>query len=388
MATQIFTNAHVITPNQNFLGSVVVENDLIVEVIKNKKFSEGIDLDGQFLIPGIIDIHSDYLEKEIHPRPSAEFPVPFAMHYLDARAVSCGITSLFSAISFAENKDKSRNFNQAIQLAKAIDEASSDLLIKHYIHARLDPNTDAVLNSLDAMLELKNLKIVVFNENIPGARQFPLSRAIEMRSKHLGISLAEAEKIVLEIVQENSAINHRGAIQKVFADTIALGSHDDTTIFHVEEAKHFGASLSEMPTTIEAARKAKELGMFVCMGAPNYYRGGSHCGNLSCVDAINENLVDIFCSDYHFPTLIGSLVKMLNEGVNPSYAVNLMTKNPADYLRMHNLGSIEEGKTADLVSFGIKNNYGAISNVMVNGNLVQRSRYSEKEIAEPVGIIY
>jgi alpha-D-ribose 1-methylphosphonate 5-triphosphate diphosphatase len=388
MATQIFTNAHVITPNQNFLGSVVVENDLIVEVIKNKKFSEGIDLDGQFLIPGIIDIHSDYLEKEIHPRPSAEFPVPFAMHYLDARAVSCGITSLFSAISFAENKDKSRNFNQAIQLAKAIDEASSDLLIKHYIHARLDPNTDAVLDSLDAMLELKNLKIVVFNENIPGARQFPLSRAIEMRSKHLGISLAEAEKIVLEIVQENSAINHRGAIQKVFADTIALGSHDDTTIFHVEEAKHFGASLSEMPTTIEAARKAKELGMFVCMGAPNYYRGGSHCGNLSCVDAINENLVDIFCSDYHFPTLIGSLVKMLNEGVNPSYAVNLMTKNPADYLQMHNLGSIEEGKTADLVSFGIKNNYGAISNVIVNGNLVQRSRYSEKEIAEPVGIIY
>jgi alpha-D-ribose 1-methylphosphonate 5-triphosphate diphosphatase len=388
MATQIFTNAHVITPNQNFLGSVVVENDLIVEVIKNKKFSEGIDLDGQFLIPGIIDIHSDYLEKEIHPRPSAEFPVPFAMHYLDARAVSCGITSLFSAISFAENKDKSRNFNQAIQLAKAIDEASSDLLIKHYIHARLDPNTDAVLDSLDAMLELKNLKIVVFNENIPGARQFPLSRAIEMRAKHLGVSLEEAEKIVLEIVQENSAINHRGAIQKVFADTIALGSHDDTTIFHVEEAKHFGASLSEMPTTIEAARKAKELGMFVCMGAPNYYRGGSHCGNLSCVDAINENLVDIFCSDYHFPTLIGSLVKMLNEGVNPSYAVNLMTKNPADYLQMPNLGSIEEGKTADLVSFGIKNNYGAISNVMVNGNLVQRSRYSEKEIAEPVGIIY
>ena len=388
MATQIFTNAHVITPNQNFLGSVVVENDLIVEVIKNKKFSEGIDLDGQFLIPGIIDIHSDYLEKEIHPRPSAEFPVPFAMHYLDARAVSCGITSLFSAISFAENKDKSRNFNQAIQLAKAIDEASSDLLIKHYIHARLDPNTDAVLDSLEAMLELKNLKIVVYNENIPGARQFPLSRAIEMRAKHLGVSLEEAEKIVLEIVKENSAINHRGAIQKVFANSIALGSHDDTTIFHVEEAKHFGATLSEMPTTIEAARKAKELGMFVCMGAPNYYRGGSHCGNLSCVDAINENLVDIFCSDYHFPTLIGSLVKMLNEGVNPSYAVNLMTKNPADYLQMHNLGSIEDGKTADLVSFGIKNNYGAISNVMVNGNLVQRSRYSEKEIAEPVGIIY
>lgn len=381
MATvQILSNAKIITPTEHFNGSVVIENNIIIDVVKGKHFSEGIDLENQWLIPGIVDIHSDYLEKELHPRPSADFPIPFAMHYLDARAVSCGITTLFSAISFSENKEKSRNFDQAIELSKAIDEASTDLLINHYIHARLDPNTDGVLDYLDRMADLKNLKIIVFNENIPGARQFPLSRNIEMRVKSMGISWDEAEKLVLETVAEKSKINHRGAIQKVFEGRVALGSHDDTTIEHVVEAKHFGATLSEMPTTIEAARKAKELGMFVCMGAPNYYRGGSHCDNLACKDAITENLVDILCSDYHFPTLIGALVKLLQEGVNPSFAVNLLTKNPAEYLQLNDRGSIVVGKKADLVSFGIKNNYGAVSNVMVDGALVRRSKYSQKPL--------
>lgn len=310
MERYILSNAQIITPTEHFNGSVIVEGDTIVEVNKNKNYTEGIDLENQYLIPGIIDIHSDYLEKELHPRPSASFPVPFAMHYLDARAVSCGITTLFSAISFSENEEKSRTFDQAIELSEAIDQVNDDLLINHLIHARLDPNTDGVLNYLDRMKALKNLQIIVYNENIPGARQFPLSRNIEMRAKSMGISLDEAEKLVLKTVAEKSAINHRGAIQDVFEGHIAIGSHDDTRLDHVIEAKAFGATLSEMPTTIEAARKAKELGMFVCMGAPNYYRGGSHCGNLSCIETIKEDLVDIFCSDYHFPTLIGSLVKI------------------------------------------------------------------------------
>ena len=84
MATQIFTNAHVITPNQNFLGSVVVENDLIVEVIKNKKFSEGIDLDGQFLIPGIIDIRNCGVSAAFDLEPIAGKPGLRGMQILES----------------------------------------------------------------------------------------------------------------------------------------------------------------------------------------------------------------------------------------------------------------------------------------------------------------
>lgn len=376
MNSHILTNARIITPVENFEGSVIIENGIITEIVKQNNYREGNDVRGQWLIPGIIDIHSDYLEKELHPRPSATFPIPFAMHFMDARAAACGITTLFSAISFSQDNLKSRTFSEAIELSKAIDATTNNLLIRHYIHARLDPNTHDVLNYLEEIKNLRNLKLVVYNENIPGQRQFSLETVVEMRSKSLNISKEKAYNLLLEFIEEKTKINHRPEIQEAFEKTLVIGSHDDTTAEHAIEAKVFGATLSEMPTTIEAARKAKELGMYVCMGAPNYYMGGSHCGNLSSIDAMNENLIDIFCSDYHFPTMLGSLVKMLNSGINPSYAVNLMTKKPADYLKMSHIGSIEVGKKADLISFDIQNDYGVVTNVLVDGYMKYNACYA------------
>jgi alpha-D-ribose 1-methylphosphonate 5-triphosphate diphosphatase len=102
MATYILSNARIVTPHENFIGSVIINNGLITAVEKGAYYSEGIDVGGKWLIPGCIDIHTDYLEKELYPRPSAAFPLPFALHYLDARAISCGITTVFSAISFSD----------------------------------------------------------------------------------------------------------------------------------------------------------------------------------------------------------------------------------------------------------------------------------------------
>jgi alpha-D-ribose 1-methylphosphonate 5-triphosphate diphosphatase len=277
MNSHILTNATIVTPDDHFEGSVIIENGVITDVVNQKNYREGFDLKGQWLVPGIIDIHSDYLEKEIHPRPSATFPISFAMHFMDSRAAACGITTLFSAISFSSDTIKARSFDEAIELTKAIGSTTDNLLIRHFIHARLDPNTDEILNYIEDMKNLRNIKLIVYNDNIPGQRQFPMEKIIDMRSKYLGISKEEAYKILLKNIEERSKINHRPDIQKAFQNTINLGSHDDTKIEHVLEAKMFGATLSEMPTTIEAARKAKELGMYVCMGAPNYYMGGSHC---------------------------------------------------------------------------------------------------------------
>lgn len=373
----ILKNARIVTPDEDFIGSVILEDSEIVGIDSGLSHApEGIDLSGQWLIPGIIDIHSDYFEKELNPRKGANFPIPFAMHYMDARAVNCGITQLYSAISFSEHENKSRTYERAVELSKAIAETSDNLLISHHIHARLDPNHDGVLGVLDSLNELENLKLVVYNDSIPGQRQYPLSRHVEMMAASLNIPQADALLMMQELVAERSKINHREAIASALHKGIVIGSHDDTTEAHVDEAFQFRARLSEMPTTIEAARRAKSLGMWVCMGAPNYYRGGSHCGNLSCLDAMEENLVDILCSDYHFPALIGALVKMIQNGLNPSYAVSLMTQKPAALLNMPQVGAIEVGKQADLVSFQIQHNYAAVHNVFKSGRCISQSNYS------------
>src|SRR5471030_995809 len=106
MNSHLLTNARIVTPTENFTGSVKIENGLIVSVSKDKFYADGIDLKGQWLIPGCIDIHTDYLEKELYPRASAAFPLPFALHFMDARAAACGITTIFSAVSFSENEEK------------------------------------------------------------------------------------------------------------------------------------------------------------------------------------------------------------------------------------------------------------------------------------------
>lgn len=381
----LLSHALIVTPTEHFEGSLKIENGIITDIIKGKHYEDAVSMRGAWLVPGCIDIHSDYFEKEIRPRPSAEFPIPFALHFMDARAAACGITTLLSAISFSDDPRKSRTIPEAIELTRHLERMEDSLLVKHAIHARIDPNTPGILPYLNEMAELKGLAMVIFNENIPGQRQFTLEHHAERYARNQGISIDEAFVQLGEIITKLKAINHRGDIQRALEGKVILGSHDDTTIEHVDEAFHFGSTLSEMPTTREAAQRAKELGMYVCMGAPNYYRGGSHCGNLACHEAMNEGWVDMLCSDYHFPTLLGSVVKMMKDGYSPSYAINMVSLNPARIMKTDaEVGSIEEGKKADLVSFFTQENYPAVSNVWVEGRKVYEANYQFNNVLQSI----
>lgn len=371
----ILTNARVVTPEWDDLGSVVVEDGRIVEVVRGRIFSEGLDLCGQWLTPGCIDIHSDYLERELHPRPSANFSLPLAFHFMDQRAITCGLTMVFSAISFTEDQHFNRKFGDAVEQAKHIDDVRNDTMGRHYLHARLDPNTNATLEYLDALHDIDSLTMVVYNDSIPGQRQFNMEQTIKMRVDYLNVSEEEAIRLIEEKIVERSAINNRGPIMEAFQGKAILGSHDDTLVEHIDEAKEFGCTLSEMPTTIEAARRAKEEDLLVCMGAPNYVRGGSHCGNLACSDAMDEDLVDIICSDYHFPSILGSVIKMVDNGISPSRAFDFVALNPARLIEMdQDLGSIKEGKVADLVAFHPVVDHARVSHVWVDGEPVYQAQ--------------
>lgn len=368
MNTHLLTNARVVTPTGHFTGAVSIDNGIITGIYKDQHYAEGKDLQGQWLIPGCIDIHTDYLEKELQPRSSASFSPSFAQHFLDVRAASCGLTTVFSAIAFSNNESKHRTIEQAVGLARQIDKTRDSMLVRHYLHARIDPNTDMVLPYLEEMAGLESLFLVVFNDTVPGTRQYTIEQQIELRMKERGYTREEALERLQQQVRETGRINHREKIRAVFGGKCIIGSHDDTTEEHILEALAYGATLAEMPTTLAAARKAKDSGMWVCMGAPNYFRGGSHCGNLSCQEAMGEGLVDILCSDYHFPTMLGTVVRMIEEGIAPHEAVNLVSLNPARLLGLDgHTGSIAVGKRADLVCFSGERSFAAVSNVWVDG---------------------
>jgi alpha-D-ribose 1-methylphosphonate 5-triphosphate diphosphatase len=373
MPTTLLTNARIVQPDRVFDGSLVIEDDLIAEILDdpNPMLRDGVDCGGQWLIPGVIDTHTDYIEKEIAPRPSSEFPIELAFHFMDIRAISSGLTTVLGAIRVSEDRLKNGTLwrRDGLAMAAEYERLAPDSLARHYLHVRWDPNFEPADEAIQRLSSFSRVGNIVYNENIPGQRQFrDLEEIARKQAERQGITREEAIAHLNERIERNSKLNNRTAGKAAFEGKITIGSHDDTTVEHVIEAHAAGATLSEMPTTLEAARKARELGMWVTMGAPNYYRGGSHCGNLSCHEALAEGLVDILCSDYHFPSLLGCLVKLIQAGDPVSHAVNLMTLNPARSLGWGDrLGSIEEGKIADLVLFRPQTSYGFVTRVWIDG---------------------
>ncbi|MDX1933902.1 MAG: alpha-D-ribose 1-methylphosphonate 5-triphosphate diphosphatase [Capsulimonadales bacterium] len=374
----ILTDARVVLPDRAEEASVLVEDGRIADIVPGRRFPEGVSLAGQYLVPGLIDLHTDYLEREARPRSSADFPLAMAFHFMDTRAIGAGITTVLGAARITERKETSERIigwdGDGLALAHAYQELRRKALARHFVHLRWDPNFLPVDTILSRLRELDSLGNLVFNDSTPGERQFRnLDELIRNYAFQRKVSPEEARAHFDARIERGRTINNRGAVQAALGDRLPLGSHDDATIEHVDEAYRFGATLAEMPVTIEAARRAKELGMDVCMGAPNYYRGGSHCGNLAAPDAVAEGLVDIFCSDFHFPAMLGAAMRMLKAGMAAPDVFRYFTRNPARHLRLdHELGSIEIGKKADLTAFVPHDDFGLVTHVWIDGELRYR----------------
>src|SRR5215471_16634714 len=170
MHRQILKNATIVLPATTMRGSVVIEDDRIVEVSATDRYHEGLDLGGQFLIPGVIDIHTDYMEKELNPRPSANFPLGMAFHFMDVRAIACGLTTVLGAARISNEEETQARISlwrgDGLALAKAYRELSRTALARHLIHLRWNPNFEPVDHILTELAGLDSIGNLVFNDAV------------------------------------------------------------------------------------------------------------------------------------------------------------------------------------------------------------------------------
>lgn len=382
----ILSNAHIVTSTDDFYGSLVIEKGIITNIIKDRFYKHSIDLQGAWLIPGIIDIHSDYLEKEFFPRPNTGFPNELAMRHLDYRAATSGITTLFNGVSFRENESQSRDVAKAIKTCQKMEEFKKHkyFMINHYIHARLDTTCEELLNHIDEILSFESLKLAVYNDHTPGQRQF---RNLDFYADWV----TSGGKLSRDEVLQSVSVIQKEASEKDYVQgdlyhrlknmPIRLGSHDDTTEEHIDLAIEHGASISEFPTTMEAARYAKKKNLMVVMGAPNLILGYSQSGNISCQQAIEENLVDILCSDYHLPAMLSASWKLVKNGWSPHQAINLISLNPAKAIGLNKqIGSIKIGKKADLTVFSLLFNEPVVEKIIIHGEIKLMTNFSQRHL--------
>jgi len=341
-------------------GAVKIENGCIAEIVEGDGGTRGLSAVGLTLIPGVIDLHGDMLERDIEPRPNALFPVDMSLYELDKRLAGTGITTAYAAVGFAWHQNDVRSQKKATEIIHVINDRRDQLLIDFRIHARFEIANEETAPILEALLAENLIDMVSLMSHTPGQGQYAnMDRYIDFMVKWLNIPRelleGKAREKMLERMQEVAEIPQNWAVAAEVCRLareyhIPIASHDDDTIEKVSQMHALGVTISEFPVTIEAAQYAREQGMHTIMGAPNGYRGESNTGNLSALDAIKAGVVDILASDYHPAAMLQAAFKFANNGIMPLHeSIKLVAENPAAAVELHDRGRIAVGLNADLV---------------------------------------
>ena len=353
----VFTNARLVLPNEIVLGHVVVRDGRIAGVGSGLTGVAGAhDLEGDFLLPGLVEIHTDNLERHVMPRPKVTFPMQAAVQAHDGEIASAGITTVLDAIGVGDPYDdgfRARDQGELLRVLDRLDEAGA-LRVDHHIHVRAELPAPNALELFEPFHVHRRLRLISLMDHTPGQRQW--SEIEHARVYYTGKKGWSNEKFAEEVRiaptrQARYAEPHRRWFGD-FARTsgIVLATHDDTTVAHVDEAVALGARMSEFPTTMEAARHARAHGLATIAGAPNVVRGGSHSGNVSALELAREGVLDALSSDYvPASLLLAAWILQRDAGFSTSEAVNVVSRAPARACGFDDRGEIANGLRADLV---------------------------------------
>jgi alpha-D-ribose 1-methylphosphonate 5-triphosphate diphosphatase len=355
-AELVFSNARIVLEDDIVSGSVLIRDGKIIEISEGASRT-GEDFEGDYLIPGLVELHTDHLEQHYSPRPGVRWNTTSAIQAHDAQVASSGITTVFDCLRMGADEDGGFEHGEMRAMADAIEQATREdrLRSEHLIHLRCEVSADNVMEHFADFEADPYVRLVSLMDHAPGQRQFQTmdQYTLYYQTKR-GLS-DEAFALFVARRQADSARNstrHRNEIAKVCAErAITVASHDDATLEHVDEAIENGVRLAEFPTSFDAAKASHQAGMSVLMGAPNIVRGKSHSGNIAARDLAERGVLDVLSSDYvplsllHAPFVLADEV----EGVTLPKAIAMVTATPARTVSLDDRGRIAPGLRADLV---------------------------------------
>ena len=352
-----FTNARLVLADEVVLGSLTCQRGVIQAIDLGDKGAGGaIDLQGDYLMPGMVEVHTDNFERHLMPRPKVRWDDAPALLAHDAEIAASGITTVLDALGVGESDPDSVRGSEWDTVLDCLSEFSSRGVLRadHLLHVRCELPAPNTLELFAPFIGNPMVRMVSLMDHTPGQRQWEnIEHAWIYFTGKKGWSQAKFEERVAQSREHQAryAQPHRAYFTAYCKQHgITLASHDDTTVAHVEEAFAEGATVSEFPTTVAAAQAARARNMATIMGGPNVVRGGSHSGNVSAIELTRLGLVDILSSDYVPGSLLSAAVRLTETaGLNLPHAVALVTRNPAQSIGLNDRGAIAQGLRADLV---------------------------------------
>ena len=353
----LLTNARLVLADEVVHGSLLCQNGTIASVDLGPSALHGaIDLEGDYLLPGMVEVHTDNFERHLMPRPKVRWDDAPALLAHDAEIAAAGITTVLDALGVGESDPDSVRGSEWNSVLQCLAEFSGRgvLRAEHLLHVRCELPAPNTLDLFTPFIGNPMVRMISLMDHTPGQRQWEnIEHAWIYFTGKKGWSQAKFEERVAlsKEHQARYAQPHRSYFTAYCKQHgIALASHDDTTVAHVEQAFSEGATVCEFPTTVAAAQAARERAMATIMGGPNVVRGGSHSGNVSAIELARLGLVDIVSSDYVPGSLLSATIRLTETaGLSLAQAVALVSRNPAHSIGLHDRGSISIGLRADLV---------------------------------------
>ncbi|AXO16361.1 alpha-D-ribose 1-methylphosphonate 5-triphosphate diphosphatase [Thalassospira indica] len=358
MIEQIFTNAKLVLANEVIDGAVQVKDGKISDISDRPSNLPGAeDMGGDYLMPGLVELHTDNLDKHLTPRPKTRWPATAAVVAHDNQVASAGITTVFDAVSIGDVNEGSERIVRLIESVNALEHALENALLRadHKLHLRCETSFPGMVEALGQLIDLPLVSMLSVMDHTPGQRQFvSLDAYYTYYQGKYGLNDEEMRKFIAtrrrdaELYSEK---HRRHVVEQAHAKGLALASHDDATAEHVAEAVADKMTVAEFPTTLEAAKASHEGGLGVMMGGPNLVRGGSHSGNVAAGELAKQGYLDIISSDYVPHSLLHGAMKLFDEfeGYDLPRAIRTVSLNPATQVGLDDRGEIAVGKRGDLI---------------------------------------
>ncbi|MBB4232526.1 alpha-D-ribose 1-methylphosphonate 5-triphosphate diphosphatase [Rhizobium mongolense] len=386
MATEsVITGTKIILPGEIIAeGSVHITDGLISDIsFGRSNVPNAINLDSGYLAPGLIDLHTDNLEKHALPRPGVRWDALSATVAHDAVIAAAGITTVFDSLcigSTTRAMGRSDDDRSAIvpTLIDSIGVAKSRGLLRsdHFLHLRCEVTDADVIHQFEPLADNPLLRLISVMDHAPGYRQSAdLDRFREMQIARYGWTAADADRHIEEWMDASKTVgpkNQDRIVSLARSRNLPVASHDDETAEHVHDAHRTGVKISEFPTTPVAAATARGVGIQIVMGAPNVVRGSSHSGNVSARDLAIADHLDILASDYVPASLLHAAFQLSKDPVGmPLWkAVATVSSTPANICGLSDRGAIKAGLRADLCHFVEIDDKPVVTRTWSNGRAV------------------
>ncbi|MGH7210118.1 MAG: alpha-D-ribose 1-methylphosphonate 5-triphosphate diphosphatase, partial [Acetobacteraceae bacterium] len=220
-AETVLTNALLVLPQEMMPGTLKLHDGRITAVDAGRSaLPSAIDLEGDLLIPGAVDLHSDNLERQVHPRSTARWPSREAMIAHDAQCAAAGVTTVLDALCVGDlgyQKDRNRTFLEGVADLDALEGAGL-LRVEHFLHLRCEVPAPDTLDLLEPASGHARVRMASLMDHSPGVGQYAdLDRYRVMRRRD-GDDEATIERRIVEMLDRRAALrdpNRRALLDRL-----------------------------------------------------------------------------------------------------------------------------------------------------------------------------